>query len=133
MKSLLDLCMIIVAITTTGCASFVDEDCRHITSVLNEKLTPVSTFGKVATAPIAVPVGLTSVLFESAIITPIDNTASAYNFVYDMVSYEYTESTGVFEVVVFPMRIVTFTTFFLGAELGSTCFGYTEETNGADL
>lgn len=102
-------------VITSGCA-VLDEDCRRITRSLDSNLTPQSTGAKVALAPIAVPVGFTALAMDGLVINPVCAIPQAFDEASDA-AFEKVEFQGLFEIVLFPMRILTFTAVFAGSEL----------------
>ena len=107
------LLLSLIALITSGCA-VLDEDHRYVARTLDENLSPESTAAKVALAPVAVPVGFTALLIDGAVINPVWSLPEAF----DDATYVFTDVryTGIGEIVVFPMRLFTFTAMFVGSE-----------------
>ena len=112
MKTILPLCL--VAALACGCA-VVGEEGRHLTNVLDENLSPESTPAKVMLAPVAIPVGFTALVVDGVVINPVVNLPEAFEDAYAV--FDDVPFTGPFEIVVFPMRIVTFGVIFVGSEV----------------
>jgi len=108
------LIALLVLTLTTGCA-VLDKDKRIITEYLEDNITPKTKAGKIALAPVAIPVGFTTMVVDGFIVNPVRNAPKAF----DDASYVFTdvEYTGPGEIFVFPMRMITFPLIFLGSEL----------------
>lgn len=86
---------------------------RVLTSALDEQAAPESPVARVALAPVAIPLGLTSLLVDGAFINPVravQPSLEIAEFVFTDVPF-----AGVGEIIVFPMRIITFPVLFVGA------------------
>ena len=103
----------LIALSSSGCA-VLGEDHRYVAKALDENLSPESTAAKVALAPVAVPVGFAALLIDGAVINPVCSVPEAF----DDATYVFTDVryTGIGEVVVFPMRVLTFTVMLIGSE-----------------
>ena len=106
---------VVISIPISGCA-VVKKKHRHVANLLDENLTPEDRASKVALAPIAIPVGLAALLVDGAAINPVLNLPKAVDDAGNV--FTKIDSAGPGEIVVFPMRVVTFVVFFVGSEVG---------------
>ncbi|MEQ9367259.1 MAG: hypothetical protein RIF32_23710 [Leptospirales bacterium] len=109
--------LLLTALVISGaanCAVLIPEH-RVLTRLLDEHLAPESPVARVALAPAAVPVGLAALSIDGVLINPVrrvpDSIENA-NFVFDEVPY-----AGIGEILVFPMRVVTYPVIFFGSML----------------
>ena len=109
----------LVAMTTAGCA-VVDENNRPVTRFFDENAAPDSKGVRLALAPIAIPVGMTTLAIDAVLINPVLQLPEAFSETMGLVSE--VDSTGPLEIVVFPMRVVTFVVVFTGLELALCLF-----------
>lgn len=107
---------LLLVFLSSGCA-VLGENNRYITKFLDEGAVPESVSAKVALAPVAVPVGLTALVVDGFIINPIVSLPKAFDEACSVFDFERIPSAGIGEVVVFPMRIVTFVAIFVGMEI----------------
>ncbi|MCR9142010.1 MAG: hypothetical protein NXI24_07140 [bacterium] len=88
---------------------------RVLTAALDEHMAPESPVARAAFAPVAMPIGLSALILDGVIINPIlhvpDSVDNA-NFVFEDVPF-----TGVGEILVFPMRLITYPVIFVGSML----------------
>jgi len=106
--------LLCAALLVSGCAVLSQED-RVLTRTLDEKFTPRSGVAKIAAAPVALPVGVAALAIDGVLLNPVRNlsdSAELANIVFEEVPF-----TGLGEVIVFPMRLITYPILFLGAEL----------------
>ncbi len=105
----------------SGCA-VLDEDCRPITRALNEKIAPENTAAQIALSPLAVPEGFFTLTVDGALIQPVRSIPDSWDTAYDL-SFEGIDFLGFAEILATPMRIITFTVVFFGAEAGHCIVG----------
>ena len=108
----------LVVMTTAGCA-VVDKNNRPVTRFFDENAAPDSKGVRLALAPIAIPVGMTTLAIDAVLINPVLQLPEAFSETIWLLSE--VDSTGPLEIVVFPMRVVTFVVVFTGLEL-TLCF-----------
>ena len=88
---------------------------RVLTTTLDENLTPPSPAARAALTPLAVPVGLVALGLDAVLINPIAHIPDSYknaNVVFTEIPY-----TEYGEIVVFPMRVLTYPVIFVGSML----------------
>ncbi len=95
---------------------------RVLTTELDEKLTPDSPVLQAALSPIAVPVGVASLLVDGLIINPIRYLPDSVDFANH--TFKSVPFAGVGEIIVFPMRVITWPILFIGAEIVQTAFPF---------
>ena len=93
----------LVAMTTSGCA-VVDENNRPMTRFFDQNAAPDSKGVRLALAPIAIPVGMTTLAIDAVLINPVLQLPEAFSETMGLVSA--VDSTGQREIVVFPVRLV---------------------------
>jgi hypothetical protein len=98
----------------------LSEDHRHITRYLDENAVPESTEVKIAMAPGAIPLGLTSLTVDGFLINPVLNFPKAAKDAWNVFDPEKIPYSAA-EIFVFPMRVVTFVMIFIGSEIGRCC------------
>ena len=98
----------LAAILTSGCA-VLNQDKRSLTSFFDEHLAPESDAARIALAPVAIPVGLTALVIDGFVVNPVSHLGDAFREV---------RFVGLWEIVVFPMRVVTCTAIFAYDEIG---------------
>lgn len=104
-------------ITQLHCGVLVERN-RVLTGVLDEHLAPESPTARVALAPIAVPVGLSSMTLDAVLLNPISQIPGAAENTIDVISE--VPWTGFGEFLVFPMRVITVPVLFTGIVLAHT-------------
>ncbi len=104
--------VVFCALPASACAVLQQEN-RVLTGALDEHAAPESPAARVALAPVAMPVGLTTLLIDGALINPVRAIEPSF----ELAEFVFTEVpfAGVGEVLVFPMRIITFPVLFVGA------------------
>lgn len=105
--------LLLLCLPVFNCA-VINQYNRYTTNFLEENLTPETKAGKVAFAPIAFPMALTALTIDGALIRPVVSIPDSFDAA--MFAFEI-ESTGIFEIIVFPMRLVTFTAIFIVVEI----------------
>lgn len=86
---------------------------RVLTGLLDEHLAPKTTVAQVALSPVAMPVGLATLTVDAVLINPVLHVPDAIeiaNWVFTEVPF-----TGFGEIIVFPMRIISYPVMFVGA------------------
>ena len=104
----------LVVMFTSGCAVLAEEN-RHLARALDDNLAPDSTTAKIALAPVAIPVGFAALAVDGVLINPVafaPESWDAATWAFEEVPY-----TGLGEIVVFPMRVVTFPVLFVYVEV----------------
>ncbi len=97
----------------SSCA-VLDEKNRPVTAALDE-LAPESPVVQAALSPLAVPVGILTLAIDGVLIQPIRSLPKA---LYDATwVFRGIESTGIGEIIVFPMRLITMPFIFVISEL----------------
>lgn len=90
---------------TLNCA-VLHENNRFTTDLLEENLAPQSDSGKWWLAPVAIPVGFISMLFDAIIVQPLVSLPHAFydaRYVFTKIDY-----MGPFEIIAFPMRVISY-------------------------
>mgnify|MGYP001795404438 CR=1 FL=1 len=111
---------IAAAMLATGilnCGVLVERN-RVLTGVLDEHLAPESPTARVALAPIAVPVGLSSMARDAVLLNPLSLMPEAASDTADLISE--VPWTGIGEIIVFPMRVITVPVLFTAIVLAHT-------------
>lgn len=100
-------------ISLSNCA-VLHKNNRYITDVL-EETAPESSVGRAALAPIATLAGMTALLLDGAVIHPLVSIPEAL----DDGTWVFTEVEfmGPFEIIAFPMRLITFPVIVVGSEI----------------
>lgn len=97
-----------------NCGVLIERN-RVLTGFLDENLAPESAVGQAAFAPLAMPIGLATLTVDGVVINPIrhvpDSIANA-NWVFTEVPF-----AGVGEILIGPMRILTYPVIFVGSVL----------------
>lgn len=115
-RALLSLVLLVLP-AAPGCA-VLSEEHRPITRHLDERATPETAAGRVALAPVALPVGALTLAIDGLLLNPVRRLPDAL----DAARWAFeVESTGPLEVFVAPMRVVTFVSILVGAEVVLTC------------
>ncbi len=99
----------------SGCA-VLHEEHRCVTRYLDRELAPPSTTWKAALAPLAIPVGFTALVIDGAAINPVLSLPEAVDDASE-VAFKSVELQGIYEVWLFPMRLMAFTVVFVGSEV----------------
>ena len=106
----------LAAILTSGCA-VLNQDKRSLTSFFDEHLAPESDAARIALAPVAIPVGLTALVIDGFVVNPVSHLGDAATSA-EKVAFREVRFVGLWEIVVFPMRVVTCTAIFAYDEIG---------------
>lgn len=91
--------VLVLAAALAGC-SMLDRDNRRTLNLLDEHLTPGSTGGRVALAPVAIPVGLVALATDAVVVHPVTAIDDAWGDTVDVLWTSRDES---------PLRRVVFT------------------------
>ncbi len=101
---------------SSGCA-VLGEKGRYFAKRL-DAVAPQSQAGKALLVPVALPVGAVALTIDGLLVNPLlvlEDAIDDAKWAFEV------ESTGILEVFVTPMRIVTFVGIFLGSELLRIC------------
>ena len=104
----------LAAMLNSGCAVLSEKN-RYLTRFLDEELTPESSTTKAVMAPVAIPVGFTALAIDGVIINPLVVLPEAFEDASQV--FTEVEFMGPLEIIVFPMRLVTFPVILVGSEI----------------
>ncbi len=106
--------VLFLALLFSGCA-VLNWDNRPVTEFIDRHLAPESDAGRAALTPVAVPIGLSTLLVDATVVNPVQQLSEAR----ELAEWPFTEveDAGVFEVVLMPMRVLTAAVMFVGAEV----------------
>ncbi|MFC1706621.1 hypothetical protein ACFL59_07350 [Planctomycetota bacterium] len=106
--------LLLLSLMLCGCA-VLEPDKRLITHAFDEALSPEDPVAEVVLAPIGIPVGVTVLALDGLFVNPIRFFPEAL----DDANSVFTEvpCAGLGEVLVFPMRVVTFAVILIGSEV----------------
>ncbi len=113
----------VLLLAVCSCA-VLSEDHRHIAYYLDEHAVPEGTAAKVAAAPLAIPTGLAALSIDGFAINPVLNVPRAFEDAKMVFDPEIVPYASVGEILVFPMRIVTFVVIFVGSEVARCLFPF---------
>ena len=91
-----------------------------MTRFFDENAAPDSKGARLALAPIAIPVGMTTLAIDAVLINPVLQLPEAFEVA--VIAFSMVGFTGPFEIFVFPMRVVTAVATFIGVEVVRCCF-----------
>ena len=104
----------LAALLLSGCA-VLDDDHWILTRACDARLAPSTDTGEAVLAPLAVPMGFTTLAIDGFLINPVsflpesaDNAKEVFTRI---------DSTGLWEIWVFPMRVATYPIIFVGSEI----------------
>jgi len=110
------LCLALLLSVCSGCAVLYEKH-RYTARFLDENAELGSETAEVLAAPLTIPVGLTALLVDASIINPVLSIPDALDDATIVFNFDTFPLTGFGEIVVFPMRIVTFVAIFVGSEI----------------
>ncbi len=113
------LCRVVATglLAALGACSMFDDDNRRTLNWLDRELTPDSTAGKVALAPIALPVGIVAFVADAAVVHPITCLDDAWLDTVDLL-WDAGDETGLRRALMTPISVLATPVVFLGDLLG---------------
>lgn len=112
--------LLLMVLLSSGCAAFRENN-RPLTNYLDSKINPETTTGKVALAPVAVPLGFCSLTLDAAVAYPVAKLPGAVNDTTDIV---WRNPSGGYmrEVFLFAPKVVITPVVFTGVFIGKGYF-----------
>lgn len=106
----------------SSCAVFFEKN-RRLTNLVDENLTPDSQNAQVALVPVAIPVGLLSILTDMVLVHPISQFPEALSDTYEFF-WENPEGGPVRQAFLFVPKVVLTPVFFAGDWILRSLFGF---------